>query len=156
MVTFLSGRSVITPVKSGSHQLDEKPVADICSAHRGSPASNAVAFAQATDCATRPDRASSGPSSEGLLCTWRPSPLSTSPGVVDFATVLALSAFTPVLSVAVHSPLRSTKGSSLPPVGILRLAETPITRSENKIALSFQPHTGLPTLQPDVAMLCWE
>jgi hypothetical protein len=29
----------------------------------------------------------------------------------------------------------------------------PVTRSENKVALSFQPHAGLPPLQPHVAML---
>jgi hypothetical protein len=41
----------------------------------------------------------------------------------------------------------------LPPVAILRLAENPFTRSKNKVALSFQRHTGVPPLQPDVAML---
>jgi hypothetical protein len=49
--------------------------------------------------------------------------------------------------------------SSLPPAGILRLAGNPghtRTRSQNKFTLSFQSHTGVPSLQPDVAMLCCE
>jgi hypothetical protein len=46
--------------------------------------------------------------------------------------------------------------SSPPPVGILRLAGTRVTRSKNKVALSFQRHTGVPCLQPDVVMLLLE
>jgi hypothetical protein len=59
-----------------------------------------------------------------------------------------------------HSPLRpTTKGSLLIPAAG-RHSETgrftPVTRSKNKVALSFQRHTGVPPLHPDVAMLCWE
>jgi hypothetical protein len=51
---------------------------------------------------------------------------------------------------------RQWTAGTLPAVGILRLAENPGHAFKNKVALSFQRHTGIPSLQPDVAMLCWE
>jgi hypothetical protein len=85
--------------------------------------------------------------------------LSITPGVVDLLGGIGPICVYPFLSAAVISSihpcarLRRDRRSSLSPVDILRLAANPITRSENKLALSFQLHAGLPSLQPDVAML---
>ena len=63
-----------------------------------------------------PDRASSGPRSEGLLRTWRASPLSTSPGVVDLLADISPICVYPCFICGrhfSHSPLGPTTKESL-------------------------------------------